>query len=93
MAAAIEVRSISKQFKLYHEHYTSLKERVIHYGRIPYEPFLGTIATSPETFSRSDGKPQSAAMEPWRTTFVDNDEGSITAGRSRPPPRRRTGSP
>jgi len=40
MAAAIEVRSISKQFKLYHEHFTSLKERVIHYGRIPYEPFM-----------------------------------------------------
>ena len=40
MSAAIEVRSISKQFKLYHEHYTSLKERVIHYGRIPYEPFM-----------------------------------------------------
>jgi ABC-2 type transport system ATP-binding protein len=40
MAAAIEVRSISKQFKLYHEHYTSLKERVINYGRIPYEPFM-----------------------------------------------------
>ena len=40
MAAAIEVRSISKQFKLYHEHYTSLKERVVHYGRTPYEPFM-----------------------------------------------------
>ena len=40
MGAAIEVRSISKQFKLYHEHYTSLKERVINYGRIPYEPFM-----------------------------------------------------
>src|SRR6478672_11166099 len=40
MAAAIEVRSISKQFKLYHEHYTSLKERVIHFGRIPSEPFM-----------------------------------------------------
>jgi ABC-2 type transport system ATP-binding protein len=40
VAAAIEIRSISKQFKLYHEHYTSLKERVIHYGRIPYEPFM-----------------------------------------------------
>jgi ABC-2 type transport system ATP-binding protein len=40
MAAAIEVRNISKQFKLYHEHFTSLKERVIHYGRIPYEPFM-----------------------------------------------------
>jgi ABC-2 type transport system ATP-binding protein len=40
MAAAIEVRSISKQFKLYHEHYTSLKERVVNYGRIPFEPFM-----------------------------------------------------
>jgi ABC-2 type transport system ATP-binding protein len=40
VSAAIEVRSVSKQFKLYHEHYTSLKERVIHYGRIPYEPFM-----------------------------------------------------
>ena len=40
MAAAIEVRSVSKQFRLYHEHYTSLKERVIHFGRIPYEPFM-----------------------------------------------------
>ncbi len=40
MAAAIEVRSVSKQFKLYHEHYTSLKERVVNYGRIPYEPFM-----------------------------------------------------
>src|SRR5665811_1407020 len=40
MPPAIEVLSISKQFKLYHEHYTSLKERVVHYGRIPYEPFM-----------------------------------------------------
>jgi ABC-2 type transport system ATP-binding protein len=40
MAAAIEVRSVSKQFKLYHEHYTSLKERFVNYGRIPYEPFM-----------------------------------------------------
>jgi ABC-2 type transport system ATP-binding protein len=39
MAAAIEVRSVSKEFKLYHEHYTSLKEKVIHFGRIQSEPF------------------------------------------------------
>jgi ABC-2 type transport system ATP-binding protein len=39
VAAAIEVCSVSKQFKLYHEHYTSLKERVVHYGRTPYESF------------------------------------------------------
>jgi ABC-2 type transport system ATP-binding protein len=39
VGAAIEVKGVSKQFRLYHEHYTSLKERVIHFGRIPYEPF------------------------------------------------------
>src|SRR3954464_14731373 len=39
LAAAIEIRGVSKYFRLYHEHYTSLKERVIHFGRIPYEPF------------------------------------------------------
>jgi ABC-2 type transport system ATP-binding protein len=39
MAAAIEVRSISKQFKLYHERYMSLKEKAIHFGRQPYEAF------------------------------------------------------
>src|SRR5215212_7356136 len=40
MGAAIEVQNVSKQFRLYHEHYTSLKERVIHFGRIPFEPFM-----------------------------------------------------
>jgi ABC-2 type transport system ATP-binding protein len=39
LAAAIEVRGVAKQFRLYHEHYSSLKERVIHFGRIPFEPF------------------------------------------------------
>jgi ABC-2 type transport system ATP-binding protein len=39
LGAAIEIRGVAKQFRLYHEHYTSLKERVIHFGRIPYEPF------------------------------------------------------
>jgi ABC-2 type transport system ATP-binding protein len=40
MAAAIEVRGVSKRFKLFHEHYPSLKEKVIHWGRTPYEPFM-----------------------------------------------------
>ena len=40
MGAAIEIRGVSKQFRLYHEHYSSLKERVIHWGRIPFEPFM-----------------------------------------------------
>jgi len=37
--AAIEVDGVSKRFKLYHEKYTSLKERAIHLGRIPFEEF------------------------------------------------------
>ena len=39
MGAAIEIENVSKHFRLYHEHYSSLKERVIHFGRIPYEDF------------------------------------------------------
>jgi ABC-type polysaccharide/polyol phosphate transport system ATPase subunit len=39
VAVAIEVRDISKQFKLYNEKHTSLKERVIHGGKMPYTPF------------------------------------------------------
>jgi ABC-2 type transport system ATP-binding protein len=39
MAAAIEVRDVSKRFRLYHERYSSLKERVVHLGRVPYEDF------------------------------------------------------
>ena len=39
MAAAIEVRDVSKRFRLYHERYSSLKERAVHFGRIPYEDF------------------------------------------------------
>jgi ABC-type polysaccharide/polyol phosphate transport system ATPase subunit len=40
VGAAIEICNVTKTFRLYHEHYTSLKERVVHFGRIPYEPFL-----------------------------------------------------
>ena len=39
MDTAIEVASISKRFRLYHEPFTSLKERILHGGRIPYEDF------------------------------------------------------
>jgi ABC-2 type transport system ATP-binding protein len=34
---AVDVQDVSKRFRLYHEKYTSLKERLIHAGRIPYE--------------------------------------------------------
>ena len=39
MAIAIEVKDISKQFRLYNEKHTSLKERVIHGGKMPFTPF------------------------------------------------------
>jgi ABC-2 type transport system ATP-binding protein len=40
MSAAIEIRHVSKHFRLYHEHYTSLKEKMINFGRIPFEDFV-----------------------------------------------------
>ncbi len=39
MTLAIEVSDVSKRFRLYHDKYTSLKERVIHMGKIPFEEF------------------------------------------------------
>lgn len=39
MAPAIEVRGVSKRFRLSHARYNSLKERMIHFGRVPYEDF------------------------------------------------------
>ena len=34
---AVSIQGVSKRFRLYHEKYTSLKERVIHAGRVPHE--------------------------------------------------------
>ena len=39
MAAAVEVDHVSKTFRLYREKYTSVKERALHLGRAPFEPF------------------------------------------------------
>jgi ABC-2 type transport system ATP-binding protein len=39
VAAAVEIEDLSKRFRLYHEKFTSLKERVLHGGRIPFEDF------------------------------------------------------
>src|SRR5580700_1831369 len=33
---AVDIQLVSKRFRLYHQKYTSLKERVIHAGRSPY---------------------------------------------------------
>ncbi len=34
---AVDVQAVSKRFRLYHEKYSSLKEKLIHIGRVPYE--------------------------------------------------------
>jgi ABC-2 type transport system ATP-binding protein len=39
MAAAVEVLDVSKRFRLHKDKYSSLKERVIHFGKIPFEDF------------------------------------------------------
>ncbi|MDQ6837338.1 MAG: ABC transporter ATP-binding protein [Actinomycetota bacterium] len=39
MSTAIEVRNVSKRFRLYHEQFTSLKQRMMHGGKVPFEEF------------------------------------------------------
>jgi ABC-type polysaccharide/polyol phosphate transport system ATPase subunit len=39
MTAAVEIQKVSKHFKLYKEKYTTLKERVLHAGSVPYTEF------------------------------------------------------
>ncbi|MGH9128478.1 MAG: ABC transporter ATP-binding protein [Acidimicrobiales bacterium] len=34
---AVQIEGVSKRFRLYHEKYTSLKERIIHMNNMPYE--------------------------------------------------------
>ncbi len=40
MAAAIEIVDVTKKFRLYQEKMQSAKERVIKFGRVPYEDFF-----------------------------------------------------
>ncbi len=39
MTTAVAIESVSKQFRIYHRKHTSLKSRVLHPGRVPYEVF------------------------------------------------------
>ncbi len=39
MPAAIRVEDVSRVFRLYHERYQTLKERLLHFGNIPYDDF------------------------------------------------------
>ncbi|HTW98292.1 MAG TPA: ABC transporter ATP-binding protein [Acidimicrobiales bacterium] len=48
MSTAIAIEGVSKQFRLYHQKYTSLKERALHPGRIPYEEFWALREVSAE---------------------------------------------
>ena len=38
-ATTISVEHISKRFRLYNERYMTLKERVIHFGNLPFEEY------------------------------------------------------
>ena len=38
-SVAIDIVDVNKRFRLYHEKYTSLKERIIHLGKIPFDEF------------------------------------------------------
>jgi ABC-2 type transport system ATP-binding protein len=46
VAAAIEVQHVSKHFRLYHERYSSLKERALHLGHIPFDDFEALVDVS-----------------------------------------------
>ncbi|HVB04925.1 MAG TPA: ABC transporter ATP-binding protein [Acidimicrobiales bacterium] len=48
MNAAVEIDNVSKRFRLYHEKYASLKERVVHAGHVPYEEFWALRNVSAE---------------------------------------------
>jgi ABC-2 type transport system ATP-binding protein len=39
VSVAIDVQNVSKRFRLYKEKYTSLKERIVHAGKVPFEEF------------------------------------------------------
>ncbi len=48
MTTAIAIEGVSKHFRLYHQKYTSLKARILHPGRIPYEEFWALRDVSAE---------------------------------------------
>jgi ABC-2 type transport system ATP-binding protein len=48
MAVAIDIQGVSKRFRLYHQKYTSLKERIVHGGHVPFEEFLALDEVSAE---------------------------------------------
>jgi ABC-2 type transport system ATP-binding protein len=47
-STAIDIQNVSKRFRLYHEKYSSLKERVLHAGHVPFEEFWALKGISAE---------------------------------------------
>ncbi len=48
MAVAVDIQGVSKRFRIYHQKYTSLKERVVHGGHVPYDDFWALDGVSAE---------------------------------------------
>ncbi len=48
MSVAIDIQGVSKRFRLYHQKYTSLKERIVHGGHVPFEEFWALESVSAE---------------------------------------------
>ena len=43
LQTAIDVQHVSKRFRLYKEKYTSLKERILHAGHVPFQDFWALV--------------------------------------------------
>jgi len=49
--SAIDIQTVSKRFRLYKEKYTSLKEKILHAGRVPFEDFWALRDVEFEVYS------------------------------------------
>ena len=75
MAAAVEIDHVSKSFRLYREKYTSLKERLIHLGRVPFEDFIKHSASQIPV--QRVGQPEDIAAT---ISFLCSEEAGFVSG-------------